>query len=155
MTGSFLFAILLIMVTNNSASKRTRYSKQREALLELLCSTKEHPTATWLHQNLRQTLPSISLGTVYRNLSVLAEQGKVQVLHSGSGFDRFDGNVSDHSHITCTVCGRVADADCVIPGENAAERIAEEASGFRVLSHKLDFYGICPQCLRAQESAGV
>lgn len=154
LTARFLFCILVIMVTVKPTEKKTRFSKQRVALLELLSSTKEHPTAAWLYQNLRKDFPSISLGTVYRNLSLLAEQGKIQILRNGSGFDRFDANVSDHSHITCTVCGKVADLDSEIPGEDNAERIAEEASGFRVFSHKLDFYGICPECLRAQENAG-
>ena len=146
--------ILLIMLPTKPEERKTRYSKQRAALLELLMSTNEHPTAMWLYERLRERHPSISLGTVYRNLALLAEQGKVQVLRGGSGFDRFDGNVADHSHITCTVCGRVADADCGIPGEDAAEKIVEDASGFRILSHRLDFYGICPECLRDQEIAG-
>ena len=141
------------MLPAKSAERKTRYSKQRAALLELLNSTKEHPTAAWLYERLREQYPSISLGTVYRNLSFLAEQGKVQILRGGSGFDRFDGNVAPHSHITCMACGRVADADCAIPGEAEAEKVAEEASGFKVLYHSLDFYGICPECLRDQESA--
>ena len=121
--------------------------------MELLNSTKEHPTAAQLYERLREKYPSISLGTVYRNLSLLAEQGKIQVLHSGSGFDRFDGNVADHSHITCAVCGRVADVDCAIAGEAESKSMAEEASGFKVLSRKLDFYGICPKCLCGHETA--
>ena len=141
------------MLPNKPAEKKTRHSKQRAALLELLMSTKEHPTAAQLYERLREQYPSVSLGTVYRNLSLLAEQGQVQVLRGGSGFDRFDGNVALHSHITCTVCGRVADVDCSLPGEAEAEKLAAEASGFRVLSHALNFYGICPECLRGQESA--
>ena len=142
------------MLPTKVAEKKRRYSKQRAALLELLMSTKEHPTAAQLYERLRKQYPSVSLGTVYRNLSLLAEQGQVQILRGGSGFDRFDGNVAPHSHITCTVCGRVVDVDCAIPGEDAAEKAAAEASGFRVLSHALDFYGICPECLQDQENAG-
>ena len=106
----------------------------------------------WLYERLRERYPSVSLGTVYRNLSLLAEQGKVLVLRGGSGYDRFDGNVADHSHITCTVCGRIADVDCAIPGEAEAEKAAAEASGFMVLSHALSFYGICPECLPTRKS---
>ncbi len=134
------------MFSNEIVEKKSRDTKQRLALLELLASTKEHPTATWLYENLRKTFPSISLGTVYRNLSVLVEQGRVRVLRNGSGFDRFDGNVSEHNHVICTVCKKIMDIVSEIPAEAAVERSAEKESGFKIISHRLDFYGICPEC---------
>ena len=78
----------------------------------------------------------------------------MQVLRGGSGFDRFDGNVLPHNHAICTACGKVADIASEIPFKADAEKSAEEESGFKIFSHRLDFYGICPECISVQESAG-
>ena len=153
LTADFFFDTLLIMIPNKNTEDKKRFTKQRAALLELLHSTKEHPTAAWLYENMRRTFPSTSLGTVYRNLSVLAEQGKIRVLHNGSGFDRFDGDVSEHNHVICTVCKKVIDVASGISAGTKAEESAEKESGFKIFSHRLDFYGICPDCLGAQENA--
>lgn len=122
-------------------------------MLALLRSTKEHPSAVWLYDKMKETFPSISLGTVYRNLTVLVRQGEISILHSGNGFDRFDGDTSNHSHITCTICGNVKDVSIPFPEEDTSEKSAEKESGYRILSHRLNFYGICPECLRNQETA--
>ena len=131
------------MITVN---KKTQYrnSKQRNAILELLNSTKTHPTASWLYDRLREKHPSLSQGTVYRNLSILAEQSQIQVLRSGSTFDRFDADTSLHYHVICSQCGRVDDID--MQAESDREDTAAKASGYLVQSHRLDFYGICPEC---------
>lgn len=128
-----------------------RASKQRSALLDLLKSTKSHPTAAWLYENLKGTLPDLSLGTVYRNLTVLEEQGLAKVLPSGSGVDRFDADMSGHYHVTCEVCGKVEDVDMPFGTECEAEAVA--ASGYFITAHRLDFYGICPECRKKKESA--
>lgn len=122
-------------------------SRQRNALLSLLYSTKTHPTATWLFENLKQDFPHISPGTVYRNLNVLANQGKVRILRAGSLQDRYDGNASTHYHVQCEKCGKVEDLDLPPdPGQNAH---AETVSGYRIVAHRLDFYGICPDCQKS------
>lgn len=141
------------MIINNEKTKKSRLTKQRSALLSLLRSTKEHPSALWLYERMRETFPAISLGTVYRNLTVLADQGQIAILHGG-GFDRFDGDTSIHSHVTCTVCGSVRDVTADIPPEAMSEKSAENESGYKIFSHRLNFYGICPECLRNQEAAG-
>ena len=134
---------IVVMIINNK-SAIFRNSKQRNALLELLQSTKTHPTASWLYDRLREKHPSLSQGTVYRNLSVLAEQGQIQVLRSGSAFDRFDADTSLHYHVICRQCGRVDDVE--MQAENDLERSAAKVSGYLVQSHRLDFFGICPDC---------
>ena len=87
-----------------------KYSKQREALFTLLCSTKTHPTAAWLYNQLRKDFPRISQGTVYRNLNILAEQKRIKVITVDGSFAHFDADMSVHNHVICTKCGRVDDA---------------------------------------------
>jgi Fur family peroxide stress response transcriptional regulator len=131
------------MITDKLES-RSRNTRQRAALMRLLAGTKSHPTAAWLHEQLMEEFPSLSLGTVYRNLSFLAGRGLVRVIESGSGVDRFDGDVNAHYHLVCAHCGTVADSD--IPPVEGLEARAASMSGWRISSHRLDFFGICPAC---------
>jgi Fur family peroxide stress response transcriptional regulator len=131
------------MITDKNR-RNTRNSRQRTALLDLLRSTKSHPTASWLYDRLKETFPDLSLGTVYRNLSMLAERGLVRVLRSGSAFDRFDADTRAHYHVVCEVCGKVEDVD--LAADASLDARAEEASGYRISTHRLDFIGICPAC---------
>jgi len=121
-----------------------RNSRQRTALLDLLRSTKSHPTASWLYDRLKTEFPDLSLGTVYRNLSLLAGRGEVLVLRSGSTFDRFDADTRAHYHVVCEVCGKVEDVD--LAADATLDARAEAASGYRISTHRLDFIGICPAC---------
>lgn len=122
-------------------------SKQRNALLLLLRSTKIHPTASWLYDHLKEDFPSLSYGTVYRNLSILADQGLIHVLHSGSTFDRFDADTTSHYHVICERCGKVEDVKMV--AKTVQEADVANASGYRIGSHRLDFFGICPDCQKS------
>ena len=81
---------------NTGGEKQYRKSKQRQKILGLLKATKSHPTASWIYEKLKHEFPSLSLGNVYRNLSILVEQGCIQELKFGSTFDRYDGNVNPH-----------------------------------------------------------
>ncbi len=85
------------------------YSRQREAVLKALCSTTSHPTAAWIYEQVRQEIPNISLGTVYRNLSGLAEDGRIRKLSFGDASDHFDGDITVHSHFYCEHCGEITD----------------------------------------------
>jgi Fur family peroxide stress response transcriptional regulator len=135
------------MITDKQAGQY-RNSRQRSALIELLKSTKSHPTASWIYDELKKEFPDLSQGTVYRNLSVLAEQGLVQVLRSGSTFDRFDADVSAHYHVICTVCGKVEDVDMKV--DASGDTAAAESTGYRISGHRLDFYGVCPDCQKKE-----
>ena len=86
-------------------------SKQREAILEVVKSTKCHPTADWVYAEVRKQIPNISLGTVYRNLSMLAENGTIQKLNIGTSIEHFDGNPAGHYHVCCSECGRIDDIE--------------------------------------------
>ena len=84
-----------------------KYSRQREAIKQYLASTCEHPTADTVYMNIRGTYPNISLGTVYRNLNLLAEQGEIIKINCQDGSDRFDANVMPHYHFLCNECGKI------------------------------------------------
>ena len=88
-----------------------RLTNQRQVILEELRNVKTHPTASELYDMVRQRLPRIGLGTVYRNLELLADCGIINKLETGGEQKRFDGNPGPHYHIRCTTCGRVDDID--------------------------------------------
>ena len=129
----------------DDASKNPiRMTKQRSAVLSVLKSTTEHPPADWVYSQVRRLLPRISLGTVYRNLSELKEAGLVLELDFGTGYSRFDFRTDAHYHIMCLKCGRVEDV--MIPVKKTLEDAASRASGYSILSHTIQFKGICSAC---------
>lgn len=125
-----------------------KHSRQREAIKEFLRTRKDHPTADIVYRSVRQQNPNISLGTVYRNLTLLADAGDIRRLNMGDGVDRFDADTSPHYHLLCTECGGVVDLEM-----DSIESITDIASaGFdgHVAGHVTYFYGTCCSCMKAQ-----
>jgi Fur family peroxide stress response transcriptional regulator len=122
-----------------------RRSRQRKRILELLQGTGKHPTATWLYEKLRKEFPHLSLGTVYRNLTVLAEQGLIKRIDFGSTFDRFDANTRPHYHFVCDKCGAIVDLS--LPVDEGLNERANKVSSNRVTGHNIQFHGICEKCV--------
>jgi len=112
--------------------------------LDVLKGTTSHPTAEWVYEEARKRVPRLSLGTVYRNLRLLAERGDIQELELGMPFARFDGNPQNHYHFVCQGCGRVFDVD--FPPDDALHRRVAEQTGFGIAFHSLSFYGLCRDC---------
>ena len=127
-------------------SNRYRRSQQRERILELLKETDTHPTANWLYARLRRRFPDLSMGTVYRNLAVLAEQGLVSRIDFGSTFDRFDANTQHHYHFICDICGAIIDLE--VPVDESLNLRVRVASGFEARRHDIQFRGTCELCAR-------
>lgn len=123
----------------------TKFSRQREAIKEYLSQTKEHPTADTVYLNIRSVHPNISLGTVYRNLNLLAEQGEILKINCRDGSDRFDGNPKPHYHFICNSCGRVIDLE--MDSIEHINVIANVGFNGRVDGHVTFFHGVCPQCI--------
>ena len=126
-----------------------RNTRQRQVILEELRRLTSHPSATDLYEIVRQRLPRISLGTVYRNLELLARSGVIQKLEIGGAQTRFDGNPKQHHHVRCISCGRVDDAH-----EVSADLLGDEVKnigGYEILGHRLEFVGLCPVCKAQQE----
>lgn len=124
-------------------------SLQRQVILEEVVKEKTHPSAQEIYERVRQRLPRISLGTVYRNLEHLADKGLIRKIESADGQRRFDGELSDHYHIRCLYCGRVDDAP--LPLLTRLDQTFGRMSEYTILGHRLEFYGICPYCREAAE----
>lgn len=124
-----------------------KHSRQREAILAELCSRKDHPTAEDLYLTLKAEMPNLSLGTVYRNLNMLASDGVILKI-SVEGADRYDGNKDLHYHFCCLKCGRVTDVD-VPPFDDIDSKAQAYAKG-RIDTHELIFIGECDDCLNAK-----
>lgn len=129
-------------------AKKTRMTKQRKAILKILKNTDIHPTADWIYEQVKKEIPNISLGTVYRNLNVLNEMGKIMILDYGSTYSRYDGNPKNHYHFKCEKCGRVFDLDQKV--FNDLNEKMEMNSPHKVDYHRLEFYGICEKCQEKQ-----
>ncbi len=121
-----------------------RLTTQRQIILEELSKVKTHPTASELYDMVRKRLPRIGLGTVYRNLELMAENGMILKLEVGGTQKRFDATTEDHYHIRCSRCGRVDDID--IPVIDSLVESAAESTSYQILGHHVEFTGVCPDC---------
>lgn len=124
-----------------------KYSRQREAVKNYLMSTKEHPTADMVYSKIREEYPNISLGTVYRNLSLLVELGEAVKVPSMDGCDHFDGDTSIHYHVICKECGGISDIDTDL-AESLRQINATVNQGFAgsIDTAQIHFYGKCAKC---------
>ena len=122
-----------------------RRSVKREAMLSLLRSTDTHPGAEWVFQSLRAEFPDLSLGTVYRNLRQLEEEGLIVSVGVVDGAERFDAVTRPHAHFVCARCGAVTDLE--LPDGPALRQMAESACGGRVSGCEVRFTGLCRRCL--------
>ena len=122
-----------------------KYSRQRESIKEFLMTRKDHPTADVVYENVKKIYPNISLGTVYRNLSLLSEIGEIQKLSSFGGADHFDACVEPHCHFMCTKCGAVLDLET----DGMDELIAKAGKNFsgKITGCDIRFFGTCPKCM--------
>lgn len=125
-------------------SRGRRMTRQRQTILEVLRANPCHPTADQLLRRVQEHLPRISLGTVYRNLQVLVDEGYAIRLPASSGSHRFDGDVSPHHHVICSACGTIADVRVGL--DEAGITAAERETGFAIDDHRIRFVGLCPKC---------
>lgn len=123
-----------------------KYSRQRECIKQFLASRHDHPTAETVYLNVKQDFPNISLGTVYRNLSLLTELGEIQKISTGIGPDRFDGNPAPHYHFFCRKCGCVMDLD--MEGIDHINILAGSQFDGEIEGNITYFYGKCANCLK-------
>lgn len=105
---------------------------------------KDHPTAEVIYNNIKEKYPTISLGTVYRNLSLLAEIGAIQRIPCGDTSEHFDGNAEVHPHFVCNECYRVIDLD--MDNLDFLNTLANKKFDGEIEKHQLVFYGKCPEC---------
>ena len=138
-------------LTQKLRERQCRMTPQRVALLRLLTSAEDHPSAAQLYERLRAQFPTTSLATVYKTLSLLYDMGEVLELGFGNHEARFDANRPDpHPHLICLRCWKIVDGEpSLVPSQ--VQEVAK-GSGFQVTGHRLDVYGFCPDC-QASEGA--
>jgi Fur family peroxide stress response transcriptional regulator len=122
----------------------SRGSKQRDTILRVVMNSKDHPRADWVYDQVRQEIPNISMGTVYRNLNSLAKSGDIRQLDIADGTSRFDGNTSNHYHFRCEECGHIFDLDEPVD-QSISERVAKN-TGFKVYRQRMELIGLCNAC---------
>ena len=120
-------------------------SKKRDAILHCIRTTDQHPSAEWVYTRLKPEIPDLSLGTVYRNIHMFLEEGRIASVGVVGGLERFDGDTSPHVHFICTGCGRILD----LPGLQLPAELGSQAvqiTGGQVTGASLRFHGVCRHC---------
>ncbi len=130
--------------TKMSGAKLRRNTPQRKVVLEELCAAQTHPTAAELYDLVRRRLPRVSLGTVYRNLEVLVQDGMIRKLDFSGSETRFEGNLTEHYHVRCRNCGHIEGVYDLGPGGKPAQ--PDTLAGFHIEGHRLEYIGLCPEC---------
>lgn len=130
-----------------------RLTTQRQIILEELGKVTSHPTANEVYDMVRKRLPRIGLGTVYRNLELMAESGLILKLEVGGTQKRFDAATTPHYHIRCTGCGKVDDID--IPVQQEINDVAADMTDYEILGHHIEFSGTCGECREAERTVSV
>ena len=130
-----------------------RITPQRHAILEYLIKSMSHPTADEIYKALEGKFPNMSVATVYNNLRVFREVGLVKELTYGDSSSRFDYVTSNHYHVICEKCDKIVDFD--YPALDEVEQLASHVTGFKVTHHRMEVYGICPECQKKDDQNDV
>ncbi len=128
----------------------SRRSKQKEAIRRVVMETNCHPNADWVYEQVKSEIPNISMGTVYRDLRLLANAGEIQQLDIVGTASRFDGNTKSHYHFRCERCGRIYDLDEAVD-QSIEEKVARK-TGFKITGHRLELFGLCSQCQATEKT---
>ena len=125
--------------------KGANFSSKRELIYNTLCSTKTHPSAKWVYEQLKENHPDLSLGTVYRNIALFKEKGLAVPVANVLGEERLDGDTSSHAHLVCNICGKIQDVD--MPDFS----VSQPTQGFVTDFVALTYFGCCSECAKTQE----
>jgi Fur family peroxide stress response transcriptional regulator len=143
---SIIVIITIIILKGGLYLTTLKYSRQRECIKEYLNASCEHPTADTVYLSVKQEFPNISLGTVYRNLNLLADLGEAVKITAPNGGVHFDGRTEPHYHFHCNKCGRVIDLQ--LDELNCINKAAGENFDGIIENHSMMFYGTCGDCMK-------
>lgn len=129
------------------------YSKQREDLLNILKNSRSHPTAEELYEKTKEKIPSVSRGTVYRNLKDIVDEGYIIKISMASGADRYDYIHKKHNHIICKSCGTVKDFEYNFDLEDVKQSVIKQTEVSPLLDGVI-MYGICEKCKEKLKNRG-
>jgi len=122
-----------------------RITPQRVAIIRTFLNSDEHPSVERVFEQVRADFPTTSLATVYKTVSLLKEIGEILELSFADGRNRYDGiNPHPHPHLICTRCKSIMDPEVTLLEQLRSE--VAQTSGYRIMSHQLEFFGICPAC---------
>jgi len=126
-----------------------RITPQRIAILKVLAESKTHPSVESIYERVKPDFPTTSLATVYKTITLAKELGEVMELGFSEGGNRYDGsNPSPHPHLICLRCKKIVDPEIDLLSDMTLE-VARE-SGFKIVNHRLDFFGVCPECQKTE-----
>lgn len=130
--------------------KKIRITPQRIAIIEFLATTNEHPTAEDIYRAIEKDFPGMSVATIYNNLRLFTEIGMIKEMSYGDASSHFDFHTEPHYHAICRKCGKIV--DFYYPGLEDVEMAASVLTGFKVDGHRLEVYGLCPDCKKKMEN---
>jgi len=133
----------------NTPAPMIRLTTQRQIILEELAKLKTNPTATDVYDMVRKRLPRIGLGTVYRNLELMVDNGMIQKIEVGGTQKRFEAITKPHYHIRCSCCGKVEDVD--VPVKDDLVKAVTKHCLYQIMGHHVEFAGVCPDCQQSQK----
>lgn len=126
-----------------------KLTPQRLAVVKILATSQGHPNVEKIYEQIRKDFPTMSLATVYRNVMLLKSLGEILELGFSDGSNRYDGNKPyPHPHVICVKCKKIIDPD-LDSLKDMTDEVAVE-TGFTILMHRLDFFGICQDCLEKE-----
>jgi len=136
------FEIIIQKLSDNGQ----RITPQRLAIAKILAKSEGHPSVENIHDQIKKDFPTMSLATVYRNIVLIKSLGEVLELGFPDGSNRYDGNKPyPHPHVICIKCKKIVDVDL-----NGLDEMGKEVAletNFKILNHRLDFFGICSNCI--------
>ena len=124
-------------------TKKIRHSDVRDKIYEYLCGTKTHPSANMIYNDLKPSIPKLSLGTVYTNLKLFEELGQVIRVANVNGFERYDADTSEHVHLVCDECGAVID---VMDADIRKAKRACQVGQAKIKNIQIVLHGTCERC---------
>lgn len=135
----------LAEIIDKLRERECRITPQRVAILKILLDSCDHPSVEEVYEQVRINFPTTSLATVYKTVNLLKEIGEILEIGFADGSNRYDGNKPySHPHLICTNCRKIVDPQVTQLDEITAELAT--ASGYRIESHQIDFFGVCPTC---------
>jgi Fur family transcriptional regulator, ferric uptake regulator len=123
-----------------------RFTRQRQAVLEVVQQSQQHPDAAHIFDAVRQLVPSISLGTVYRSLEALVKEGHLLQIQQPGMPTRYDARIENHAHFVCDSCGQVVDVFIALPDQT--QNVAAVLEGYQVQTARVEFHGRCARCAK-------
>lgn len=124
-------------------TKKIRHSDVRDKIYEYLCGTKAHPSANMIYNDLKPSIPKLSLGTVYTNLKLFEDLGQVIRVANVNGFERYDADTSEHVHFVCDECGAVID---IMDADIKKAKKACQMGQAKIKNIQIVLHGTCERC---------